>query len=144
MQLVMLVGISYSKYSDWRLRYGKANEHNALVPRDHWLEEWEKEAIVDFALAHPLEGYRRCAFMMIDAGIVAVSPATVYRVMKQAGLIGRNSGVPSRKGSGFDQPGGPHQHWHIDVSYINICGTFYYLCSLLDGYSRYIVHWEPR
>ncbi len=39
---------------------------------------------------------------------------------------------------------GPHQHWHIDVSYINICGTFYYLCSVLDGYSRFIVHWDMR
>ena len=30
------------------------------------------------------------------------------------------------------------------MAYINICGTFYYLCSILDGYSRYIVHWEMR
>ena len=37
-----------------------------------------------------------------------------------------------------------HEHWHIDISYTNICGTFYYLCSLLDGFSRYIVHWEIR
>ena len=40
------------------------------------------------------------------------------------------------------QPLQPHEHWHIDVSYINICGTFYYLCSVLDGCSRYIVDWE--
>src|ERR1039457_7273764 len=38
----------------------------------------------------------------------------------------------------------PHQHWHIDVSYINVSGTFYYLCSILDGYSRAIVHWDLR
>jgi len=38
----------------------------------------------------------------------------------------------------------PHEHWHIDVSYLNICGTFYYLCSILDGYSRSIMHWEIR
>jgi len=38
----------------------------------------------------------------------------------------------------------PHEHWHIDVSYLNICGTFYYFCGLLDGYSRTIVHWEIR
>jgi transposase InsO family protein len=38
----------------------------------------------------------------------------------------------------------PHEHWHVDVSFLNICGTFYYLCSLLDGYSRFIVHWEIR
>jgi transposase InsO family protein len=38
----------------------------------------------------------------------------------------------------------PHEHWHIDVSYVNLRGTFYYLCSILDGYSRSIVHWELR
>ena len=37
-----------------------------------------------------------------------------------------------------------HAHWHVDVSYINICGTFCYLCSLLDSCSRYVVHWEIR
>ncbi len=51
---------------------------------------------------------------------------------------------PSLKGTGFVQPLRPHEHWHIDVSYINICGTFHYLCSVLDGCSRFIVHWELR
>ena len=32
----------------------------------------------------------------------------------------------------------------MDISYLNISGTFYYLCSVLDGYSRYMVHWEIR
>ncbi len=40
---------------DWRGRYGKANEHNGWVPRDFWLEEWEKQAIVGFHLKNPLE-----------------------------------------------------------------------------------------
>ena len=40
------------------------------------------------------------------------------------------------------QPLKPHEHWHTDISYINICGTFYYLWSVLDGFSRPIVHWE--
>jgi transposase InsO family protein len=34
--------------------------------------------------------------------------------------------------------------WHIDVSYINLCGTFYYLCSILDGFSHFLVHWDLR
>jgi hypothetical protein len=38
----------------------------------------------------------------------------------------------------------PHCHWHIDVSYLNIAGTFYFLCSILDGCSRYLVHCEIR
>jgi hypothetical protein len=38
----------------------------------------------------------------------------------------------------------PHAHWHIYVSCLNLSGTFFYLCSLLDGYRRYIVHHEIR
>jgi putative transposase len=53
-------------------------------------------------------------------------------------------GKPSKKGTGFEQPLQAHQHWHIDVSCINISGTFYYLCSVLDGYSRSIVHRDLR
>jgi putative transposase len=47
-------------------------------------------------------------------------------------------------GHRLQQPPAPHQHWHIDVSYINIAGTFYYLCPVLDGFSRFIVHWDLR
>jgi len=143
-RMVGWLNVSSSKFYDWRGRYGKVNEHNAWVPRDHWLEAWEKTAILDFERQYPLEGYRRLAFMMMDADVVAVSPTSVYRVLKQAGRLGRWNGKPSRKGTGFEQPVKPHEHWHVDVSYINIGGTFYYLCSVLDGASRYIVHWEMR
>ncbi len=74
----------------------------------------------------------------------AAAPATVYRVLKKAERLGPASPPNERKGKGFHQPSRPHRHWHIDVSHINIAGTFYYLCSVLDGYSRYIVHWEIR
>lgn len=143
-KLVGWIGISRSKYYHWRARYGKVNEHNAWVPRDWWLEDWEKQAIVTYAQDHRLEGYRRLTYMMIDADIVAVSPSSVYRVLKRAGLLGGWNRKPSKKGQGFVQPLKPHEHWHTDVSYINVCGTFYYLCSVLDGYSRYLVHWEIR
>jgi putative transposase len=82
--------------------------------------------------------------MMLDRDIVAVSPSSVYRVLKGAGRIGRSTNKASKKGTGFQQPQKPHEHWHIDISYINIHGTFYYLTTILDGYSRYIVHWEIR
>jgi hypothetical protein len=49
-----------------------------------------------------------------------------------------------RTGAGFDQPLAPHQHWHVDVSHINMVETFYYLCSLLDGCFGAIVHHELR
>ena len=97
-----------------------------------------------FAREHPLDGYRRLSFMMLDADVAAAAPATVYRVLKAAGLIGARTLVTSRKGTGFEQPEAPHEHWHVDISYINVSGTFYYLCTVLDGASRFIVYWELR
>jgi transposase InsO family protein len=142
--LVVWIGIQQSKYFAWITRYGCANEHNGLVPRDFWLTSEEKAAIVSYARAHPSDGYRRLAFRMMDDDVVAASPTTVWSVLKEAGLMGKRITSPSRKGTGFEQPTAPHQHWHIDISYINVCGTFYYLCSILDGDSRYLIHWDIR
>jgi putative transposase len=138
------LGIAKSKFYDWHARYGKVNEHNGKIPRDFWLEDREKQAIIDYYLEHPDEGYRRLTFMMLDADVVAAAPTSVWRVLHDAGLLNPWKGKESKKGTGFVQPLKPHEHWHIDVSYINICGTFYYLCSVLDGCSRFIVHWEIR
>jgi putative transposase len=124
-QLLGWIELSSRKFRHWRSRYGKANEHNCLVPRDHWLEDCEKEAIVKFFQQYPLEGYRRLCFMMLDRDIVAVSPTSVYRVLKAEGLLANRWHKPSRKGSGFVQPLAPHDHWHIDFSYVNVGGTFY-------------------
>jgi len=119
--LLQWLGLSSSKYYNWQSRYGKVNEHNGKIPRDFWLEEWEKAAIIRFCEQNPLEGYRRLTFMMLDRDIVAVSPSSVYRVLSQAGLLKRWNSKPSKKGSGFKQPLKPHDHWHIDISHINIC-----------------------
>ena len=90
----MWLDIAASKFYDWRERYGKVNEHNGWVPRDFWLEEWEKQAIVGFHLNNPLEGYRRLTFMMLDDDVVAVSPSSVWRVLSQAGLLSKWNGKP--------------------------------------------------
>jgi len=138
------IPLTKSKFHSWRERYGKANEHNGKIPRDFWLEDWERAAIIDFYKQNPLNGYRRLCFMMLDQSIVAVSPSTVRNVLRRAGLMDRWNRRPSKKGTGFVQPLLPHKHWHIDVTYINIAGTFFYLTTVLDGYSRFIVHWQMK
>lgn len=143
-RFISWIGISTSKFYEWKRRYGMTNEHNCWIPRDFWLQEWEKQAIIDFHLLHPNEGYRRLTFMMLDADVVAVSPSSSYRVLKAAGCLQKWNRKPSKKGTGFNQPAKSHKHWHVDVCYINICGTFYYLCAVLDGYSRFVVHCEIR
>jgi transposase InsO family protein len=138
------IGLGRSKYYQWQERLGQANRHNAPVPCRTWLTPAEREAVVAYHDRHPAEGYRRLSYMMLDEDVVATSPSTVYRVLKAHQRLGRKPHQPNRKGDGFKQPTRPHAHWHIDIAYLNICGTFYYLCAILDGFSRYIVHWEIR
>lgn len=81
--------------------------------------------------------------MMMDANVVSTSPGTVYNVLKSAGLMKRLH-KPTKKGTGFVQPLAAHQHWHTDIAYLNIAGTFYFIASVLDGYSRSVIHWDIR
>jgi putative transposase len=143
-RIVQWLGVREGKFYDWKQRYGRVNEHNGKVPRDWWLTDAEVAAILSFHDQQPLEGYRRLTFMMLDADVVAVAPSTVHRVLSLHGRLKRQHWSPSKKGTGFVQPLTPHAHWHIDIAYLNIAGTFYYLCTVLDGYSRFIVHWEIR
>ena len=84
-------------------------------------------------------------YMMMDENIVAVSPSTTYRVLRSAGLINKwNTKKSSPKGKGYKQPLKPHEEWHTDIKYVNFHGTFLFLISVLDGFSRYVVHHELR
>jgi hypothetical protein len=128
-RFIAWIGVARGKFFAWRKRYGKANEHNGLVPRDHWLLDEEKRKIIAFHDRFPLEGYRRLTFMMLDQDVVATSPSSVYRVLAGAGLLDRWNKKPSKKGTGFVQPLRAHEHWHIHIAYLNLAGTFYYMCS---------------
>jgi len=143
--MLKLIGINTSKYYSWNNRQGTVNNHNGKIPKENWLLDWEKEAIISYAKSHIAEGYRRLTYMMMDDDIAAVSPSTTYRILKSQGLLNRwNNVKKSAKGRGFDQPAAPHQHWHIDIKYVNFRGSFLFLISVIDGYSRYIVHHELR
>lgn len=141
-RIVGWLGIAGSTFHDWQRRAGQPNRHNASMPRDFWILPEERAAILAAQARFSDDGYRRLCYLLLDADEVAVSPATVYRVLSAAGRLRPVAPEPSRKGTGFQQPTAAHQHWHIDISYLSICGTFYYLCSILDGYSRAIVHWQ--
>ncbi len=67
MKIIDSIGISRAKHYDWKVRYGLANEHNAKIRRDYWLEEEEKIAIVKFYLENKEEGYKRLTYMLMDA-----------------------------------------------------------------------------
>ena len=140
-----VLGLSKATFCRWAKDGGKPERDNVTVPKSHWLLPWEKEAIIAYKREHPEVGYRRLAYMMLDEGVVAVTPSSVYRVLKEAGLASK--WTPTGRGAskkGFDQPSRPHEQWHTDIAYLNILGTHYFFIGVLDGYSRSIVHHEVR
>ena len=132
-------GITPQRLCDWRRRRGLANRHNGHVPRKDWLSEAERGEIVRFYQEHFEDGYRRCAYMMIDRNIVWAAPSTVYKVLSRAGVMRHIDRKPSKKGDGFEQPLAIHDHWHVDITYIRVGKTHSFLTTVIDGCSRYIV-----
>jgi putative transposase len=144
-RLLGFLGLTASKYHEWRRRYGVPNRHNGKIPKATWLFEHEKKAIIEYAKNNREEGYRRLCYRMIDENVAYASPLSVYRVLHKAGFLFKF--IPAKnksKGIGYEQPEGPHKEWHIDISYINVVGTFLFLVAIIDGYSRFIVHHELR
>ncbi len=143
--LVARLRMPRSRFYAWVRRRGLPNRHNGKTPKGHWILPWERQGIIEYCKDKLLVGYRRLTYMMLDADIVAVSPATTYRVLKTEGLLNRWAvGRPSLKGTGFVQPTRIHQHWHADICYVNILGMFFFLVTVMDGFSRFILHHELR
>ncbi len=151
-RLLSYIGLCRVKFYKWVKRIGVANRHNGKIPKTHWLTLEEIKAIEDFAREHYAEsdyflkdGYRRVAYKMLDLNIAAVHPSSVYRILKKAGLLNKwNTSKRNLKGTGFKQPDYPHKHWHVDIKYLNFNGTFLFLISVLDGYTRFVLHHEVR
>jgi len=150
--IIKMLGIHRSKYYDWQKRIGIENNHNGAEPKQHWLTPEEQKAVLDFARSYIAshqyylnDGYRRITYAGIDKNLFACSPTTVYRLLSKAGLLKKwKNSKTSSKGSGFKQPLQAHQHWHTDIKHINYHGTFLFLISIMDGYSRFIVHHDIR
>lgn len=79
-----------------------------------------------------------------EASVLACAAYVGQNPVRAADLLGCKTSKTQTKGKGFNQPDAPHRHWHVDVSSINICGTIYYMTSVIDGYSRSVVHQEFR
>ncbi len=150
--LIKQIGIPKAKYHSWVKRYGKSNNHNGKIPKHNWLIPSEVNSIVEYAKSvysnndfFIKNGYRRLTYTMIDNNVVYASCSSVYRVLKRYNLLNKwNTAKSGKKGKGFNQPTAPHQHWHTDIKYVTVNGQTVFLISVIDGYSRYIVHNEVR
>ncbi len=104
----------------------------------------ERMLVLDYALAFPDSRHRALAYELADAAIVCASPATVYRVLSEKGLVpgGRAERAAVTSGSDRRRARLPDERWLLDWTYLTIVRRWWYLFYLMDEYSRYVVHWE--
>ena len=140
--LAAYAGISRRTFRDWLERREEETRHNGHIPREHWVTPEEQQAIIFYCESRMELGYRTLCWQMVDANVAAVSPATVYNVLKKGGLTKKWAETAEEAKKGFQQPKMPHEHWHIDYSYVRVCGAFYYFISVMDGYSRKLLAWS--
>lgn len=138
------LSLTKSRYYEWKRREEEALLED-LVPgaraSPHALLEEEKAAVITYALSHPKDGYRRLAWMMVDEDVAYVSPSSVYRILRDADLLYRWK-RSERGGQPPPEPTAPNQRWHTDLMYLRIEDSWYFLVTVLDAYSRYVVHWD--
>lgn len=142
-RILRTLGLKPARYWVWvqRAAQGTLADRPAQAPALEAVLTDERAAARDWALAHPKDGYRRLAWQMVDADVAYLSPASVYRVLRDADLLYRWK--RSRPlGAKPAPPTHPHERWHTDLMYLRIGDAFYFLVTVLDGYSRYVVHWH--
>ena len=142
-RIVRVLGLSRARYRDWRRRQrdDALADRSTRAPLVDGILPAERDAVVQYALAHPTEGYRRLTWQMIDADVAYLSASSVYRILDAADLLcrwKRSASVGQRPAA----PTRPHERWHTDLMYLRIADHWYFLVTVIDAYSRYVVHWE--
>lgn len=138
------LGLPSATYFRWRARGQRDELEDRIVvpPQTRKPLPEEEQAAKTFALAHTRDGYRRLAWMMVDENVVFLRPSAVYGVLNRHNLLCRYKPSEPSPGRKPPKPTRPNQVWHTDLMYLRIALNWYFLVSVLDGYSRYIVHHE--
>ncbi len=102
----------------------------------------EKGAVCRFALDNTRVGYKRLAWQMVDEDLAYLRPYQVYDILKVHELLNRCDRPQSDPLRRPAEPDHPDQVWHLDLMYLYVAPRWYSLVDILDGYSRFLVHWS--
>jgi putative transposase len=146
------MGIHKRTFYNWYQRYLDKG-YDGLAPkakgrRQTWnkIPPVQREQVVEEALEHTELSSRELAFHIVDKHKWYVSESSVYRILKQAGLITAPAHILLSAADEFSKKTiRVNQMWQTDFTYFKIIGWgWYYLSTVLDDYSRYILSWELR
>lgn len=144
------IGLNKSTFYNWYKDYSDHGidglEPSRRTSNRQWnsIPQEEKNLVVELALDHPHLSSRELACKLTDEQQIFISESSVYRILKSRGLITSPAHIFLSAGDEFSKKTGfVHEMWQTDFTYFKILGWgWYYLSTVLDDYSRYIVHWE--
>jgi len=143
------LGIHKSTYYKWYKSYLE-NSIQGLQPRKRSRRQWnsipeeQRQLVIEVALDYPSLSPRELSVKITDEQKVFMSESSVYRILKSKGLITTPAYILLSASNEFkNKTMFVHQMWQTDFTYFKILGWgWYYLSTILDDYSRYIVHWD--
>lgn len=144
------IGLNKSTFYKWYKAYSdhgvEGLEPSLRCSRRQWnsIPQEQKNLVVELALDRPELSSRELAYHLTDEQQIFISESSVYRILKDRGLITSPAHLFISAGEEFsDKTKFVHQMWQTDFTYFKIIGWgWYYLSTVLDDFSRYIVHWE--
>ena len=143
------LGIHKGTFYRWYKAYlnkAEVAQSGATPSRRQWntIPEAQKNLVVEIALEHPELSPRELAVKLTDEQRVFISESSVYRILKAKGLVTSPAHILLSASNEFRyKTAFVHQMWQTDFTYFKIIGWgWYYLSTVLDDYSRFIVHWE--
>ena len=103
-----------------------------------------RDSVIQLALDEPALSPRELAARFTDTKSYFISEASVYRLLKAQGLVTSPAFIVIKAAEAFkDKTTAPNQLWQTDFTYLKVIGWgWFYLSSVLDDFSRYIVAWK--
>jgi len=146
-QTLIELDINRSTFYKWYRRYQEggyeALANRFLPPKQFWNEipPWERQRVVEIALEHPEKSPRELAWYITDNQGYYISESTVYRILKAHDLVTSPVYTVVSALNKFPQPTrAPNELWQTDFTWFKVAHWgWYYLCTILDDYSRYIL-----
>jgi len=138
---------TFYRWYDRYLAFGEAGlEDLSPHPGRVWnrIPDEVRQRIVRLALDEPELSPRELAVRFTDTERYYVSEASVYRILKAHDLITSPAFIVIKAADEFtDKTTRPNELWQTDFTYLKVFGWgWYYLSTILDDYSRYVVAWK--
>jgi transposase InsO family protein len=145
-----MLGIPSSTYYDWYARWVEggldALADQSPRPKSVWnrIPDEVRRDVVEFALEHEDLTARELAVRYTDEKRYFVSESSAYRILKAEDLIAAPAHVVIRAADEFrDKTTRPNELWQTDFTYLRVIGWgWFYLSTILDDHSRYIIAWK--